>query len=53
MQSFLASMITNIFLRLFVKWAANFLLFWQQKWTAEINFLDNKNYFFEQQGFIF
>jgi hypothetical protein len=29
------------------------LLFWQQKWAAEIIFLGSKNYFFEQQEFIF
>jgi hypothetical protein len=33
-------------------WAAK-LLFWQQKWAAEIIFLGSKNYFFEQQEFIF
>jgi hypothetical protein len=31
-------------------WAAK-LLFWQQKWAAEIIFLGSKNYFFEQQIF--
>jgi hypothetical protein len=33
-------------------WAAK-LLFWQQKWAAGIIFFCGKNYFFEQQEFIF